>query len=158
MEKNNRGRLKKAENNGTLASYYKDYKGEYICRNCYNAILVNARSTFKEHATEWQRELKRNIDDNRLSISESISLLADIIYQRDVVEGNPPITKFSQLRSIVVDKDNRLDPFFNEIEAGACMEKKNDVERKEAKKTINLQFPEIARRNGEQRLLIKIFL
>ena len=58
-----------------MASYYKDYKGEYICRNCYNAILVNARSTFKEHATEWQRELKRNIDDNRLPISESISLL-----------------------------------------------------------------------------------
>ena len=67
--------LKKAEINGTLASYYKDYKGEYICRNCYNAILVNARSTFKEHATEWQRELKRNIDDHRLPISESISLL-----------------------------------------------------------------------------------
>ncbi len=29
----------------------------------------------EEHATEWQRELKRNIDDNRLPISESISLL-----------------------------------------------------------------------------------
>jgi len=32
---------------------------------------VNAQSTFKEHATEWQRELKRNIDDNRLPISEN---------------------------------------------------------------------------------------
>ena len=45
MEKNNGGRLKKAENNGTLASYYKDYKGQYICRNCYNTIVVNARRT-----------------------------------------------------------------------------------------------------------------
>ena len=50
-----------------------------------------------------------------------ISLLTDIIYQRDVVEGNPPITKFSQLRSIIVDKDNRLDSLFNEIEADACL-------------------------------------
>ena len=65
--------------------------------------------------------LKRNIDDNGLSISESISLLTDIIYQRDVVEGNLPIIKFSQLRSIIVDKDNWLDSFFNEIEADAFL-------------------------------------
>ena len=82
---------------------------------------MNARSTFKEHATEWQRRLKRNIDDNRLSISKSISLLTDIIYQRDVVEGNLPITKFSQLRSIIVDKYNQLDSFFDEIEIDTCM-------------------------------------
>ena len=47
----------------------------YICRNCYNTIVVNAQNTFKEHATELQRELKRNVNDNRLPISESISLL-----------------------------------------------------------------------------------
>lgn len=119
--------LKKAEINGTLASYYKDYKGEYICRNCYNAIVVNARDVFKEHSTGSQKRLKRNIDDNRLSISESISLLADIIYQRYVIEGNSPITKFSQLRSIIIDKDDRLNSFFDEIELGACIEEKNDI-------------------------------
>jgi len=33
---------------------------------------MDARSTFKEHATEWQRGLKWNIDDNRPPVSESI--------------------------------------------------------------------------------------
>jgi len=32
---------------------------------------MDVRSTFKEHATEWQRGLKWNIDDNR-PVSESI--------------------------------------------------------------------------------------
>jgi len=79
---------------------------------------MDARSTFKEHATEWQRGLKWNIGLLYLKV---FFLLIDIIYQRGVVEGSPPITKFSELRSIIVDKDNRLDSFFNEIEADACL-------------------------------------
>ena len=54
---------------------------------------MDARSTFKEHATEWQRGLKWNIGHLYLKV---FFLLIDIIYQRGVVEGNPPITKFSQ--------------------------------------------------------------
>ena len=42
----------KTEANGTLASYYKDHKDEHMCMNCYNAIVVNGRSAFKEHAAE----------------------------------------------------------------------------------------------------------
>jgi len=38
--------LLKAEANGTLALYYKDHKDEYMCMNCYNAIVVNGRSAF----------------------------------------------------------------------------------------------------------------
>ena len=41
-----------------------------------------------------------------------------------MVEGNSPIIKFSQLRSIIVDNDNRLDSLFNEIEADACLYEK----------------------------------
>lgn len=36
--------LLKAEVNGTLASYFKDHKDEYMCMNYYNAIVVNGRS------------------------------------------------------------------------------------------------------------------
>ena len=44
--------LEKAQINGILAFYYKDYKDQHICRNFYNAIAVDAQSTFKEHAIE----------------------------------------------------------------------------------------------------------
>ncbi|CAG8837917.1 30595_t:CDS:1, partial [Gigaspora margarita] len=51
--------LIKAEANRTLASYYRDYKDEYICMGCYNSIVVNAASSFKEHALNWDNRLKR---------------------------------------------------------------------------------------------------
>ena len=46
--------LNKAEANGTLASYYKSHKDEYMCMSCYNSIVVNKSSKFKEHAVEWR--------------------------------------------------------------------------------------------------------
>ena len=76
MEKKTETVLLKAEVNGTLALYFRDHKGEYMCINCYNAIGVNGRSIFKEHATEWGREM-----------SESIALLANIIYEGEVAEA-----------------------------------------------------------------------
>ncbi|KAF0333060.1 hypothetical protein F8M41_017136 [Gigaspora margarita] len=65
--------LIKAESNETLASYYRDHKDEYMCSNCYNMIVVNRMSAFKEHAIEWERGLKRHRKDNILSMPESIS-------------------------------------------------------------------------------------
>src|SRR5438128_6556485 len=108
--------LLKAEANGTLASYYKDHKDEYMCMNCYNAIVVNGRSAFKEHAAEWGRGLKRRRNyDETFFMSESIALLlANIIYEREVEEKNPPVFAFSQLRSIAEIKDERLRLFFDE--------------------------------------------
>ena len=44
--------LIKAEAKRTLASYYKDHKDEYMCMNCYNVIVVNRSSAFKEHVVE----------------------------------------------------------------------------------------------------------
>ena len=40
--------------------------------------------------------------------SESIALLANIIYEREVAEKNPSVFTFSQLRSIAEAKDERL--------------------------------------------------
>ena len=62
--------------------------------------------------------------------SESIALLANIIYEREVAEKNPSVFTFSQLRSIAEAKDERLIIFFDEIEESACMRKKNKEKRK----------------------------
>ncbi|CAG8761485.1 18271_t:CDS:2, partial [Gigaspora rosea] len=85
--------LNKAETNRTLASYYKDHKDEYICSNCYNVIVVNASSAFKELAVE------------------------------EVMGNDPPIVSFSKFRSVVESKNDRLSFFFNEIEAMAVWKK-----------------------------------
>src|SRR5438128_12249241 len=86
--------LSKAEANGTLASYYKDHKDEYMCMSCCNSIVVNGGSRFKEHAIEWQRPPKRRRNNNNLILSESIALLTDIIFKREIIEGRPPIFLF----------------------------------------------------------------
>ena len=114
MKKITENVLLKAEVNGTLASYFKDHKDEYMCMNCYNAIVVNGRSIFREHAAEWGRGMKRRRNDDSFSMSESIALLANIIYEREVAEENPPVFAFSQLRSIAEAKDERLRLFFDE--------------------------------------------
>ena len=44
--------------------------------------------------------------------SESIALLANIIYEREVAEKKPSVLTFSQLRSIAEAKDERLKKFF----------------------------------------------
>ena len=125
--------LLKAEANGTLASYYK-------CMNCYNAIMVNGRSAFKEHAAEWGRGLKRRRNyDETFFMSESIALLANIIYEREVEEKNPPVFAFSQLRSIAEIKDERLRLFFDEIKESACIRKKNKEARKELDRSLAYQ-------------------
>ena len=121
MEENNRNRINIAEANGTLASYYKSHKDEYMCMSCYNSIVVNKSSKFKEHAVEWERQLKRHRNDDSPSMSGSITLLANIIHERDVVENHPPIVAFSQLRSIAEAKDQRLSSFFDEIEEAASV-------------------------------------
>jgi hypothetical protein len=64
-------------------------------------------------------------------MSESIALLTNIIY-----ENNPPIVSFSQLRFIAED---RLSLFFNEIEEMACLERKNDIERKGLDRSLAYQ-------------------
>ncbi|KAF0395030.1 hypothetical protein F8M41_010321 [Gigaspora margarita] len=122
--------LDKAEINRTLALYYKDHKDEYMCSICYNAIVVNASSAFKEHAIEWERGLKRQREENNLSMSESIFLLTNIIYEREVMGNDPPIVSFSKFRSVAESKNDRLSFFFNEIEAMACFEKKMRLNKK----------------------------
>ena len=44
--------------------------------------------------------------------SDSIALLANIIYEREVAEKNPSVFTFFQLRSIAEAKDKRLKNFF----------------------------------------------
>ena len=70
--------------------------------------------------------MKRRRNDDSFSMSESIALLANIIYEREVAEENPPVFAFSQLRSIAEAKDERLRLFFDEIEGSACMRKKKE--------------------------------
>ncbi|CAG8762068.1 9749_t:CDS:2, partial [Gigaspora rosea] len=99
--------------NGTLALYYKDHKYEYMCLNCYNAIVVNGPSTYVEHAAEWAKGLKRRRNDN-ISMTESISLLTNIIFEKEVIGNDLPIVTFSQLKVIAIDKNDQLGFFFNE--------------------------------------------
>ncbi|CAG8528596.1 7621_t:CDS:2, partial [Gigaspora rosea] len=130
--------LTKAEANGTLASYYKDHKNEYMCLNCYNAIVVNGASAYVEHAAEWARGLKRRRNDN-ISISEFISLLTNIIFEREIIDNDLPIVTFSQLKLIAEDKNNQLSFFFNEIEEMACLEKKPEAERRALERSLAYQ-------------------
>ncbi|RIB21753.1 hypothetical protein C2G38_2175774 [Gigaspora rosea] len=100
--------LTKAQANGTLASYYKDHKDEYMCLNCYNSIVVNG-TTYIEHADEWARGSKRRRNDT-LSMAE-----------------------------IAEDKNDQLGFFFNEIEAMACLERKNEAERRALERSLTYQ-------------------
>ncbi|KAF0529176.1 hypothetical protein F8M41_012817 [Gigaspora margarita] len=129
--------LIKAEANGTLASYYRDHKDEYICIGCYNAIVVNAASSFKEHALNWDNGLKRR--RNSFSISESILLLTNFIFKREVLDGEPPVFSFSQLRSIAINKNNDLSFFFDQIEDIACLGKKTEAEKRELERSLAYQ-------------------
>jgi hypothetical protein len=131
--------LNKAEANGTLASYYKSHKDEYMCMSCYNSIVVNKSSKFKEHAVEWERRLKRRRNDDSLSMSGSIALLTNIIHERDVAGNHPPIVAFSQLRSIAEAKDRRLSSFFDDIEEAASVGGKNVNELKETNRSLAYQ-------------------
>ena len=131
--------LNKAEANETLALYYKVHKDEYMCMSCYNSIVVNSSSKFKEHAIEWQRPSKRRRHDNNLTLSESIVLLTEILFQREIIEGRPPIFSFSQFRSIIRDADERLGSFFDEIEAASCIEEKNEDEIKKTDQSLAYQ-------------------
>ncbi|CAG8653328.1 35410_t:CDS:2, partial [Racocetra persica] len=132
--------LSKAETNGTLALYYVDRKGKYMCINCYNGIVVNGSDIFKNHALEWERGLKKHRKNGNLSISESITLIANFIFQRNIVEGNQPFVEFLQLRYIIKEKDKQLILFFDEIEAGANVEKKSDDEKKELNQSLAYQL------------------
>ncbi|CAG8855846.1 3350_t:CDS:1, partial [Gigaspora margarita] len=129
--------LIKAEANGTLASYYRDHKDEYMCMSCYNAIVVNGANTFKEHAKEWEKGLKRRW--NSLSLCESISLLTNIIFEREILGGNLPIFSFSQLRSIAESKNGELSFFFDQIQEMACLERKTETEKKELERSLAYQ-------------------
>ncbi|RIB06454.1 hypothetical protein C2G38_2046776 [Gigaspora rosea] len=129
--------LIKAEANRTLASYYRDHKDEYICMGCYNAIVVNTASSFKEHALNWDNGLKRH--RNSFSISESISLLTNFIFEREVLDGEPPVFSFSQLRLIAVNKNNDLIFFFDQIEEMACLDKKTEAEKRELERSLAYQ-------------------
>ncbi|RIB26774.1 hypothetical protein C2G38_2029950 [Gigaspora rosea] len=138
MEKITDNVLTKAEANRTLASYYKDHKDEYMCLTCYNAIVVNGSSTYVEHAAKWASVLKRRRNDN-LSISESISLLTNIIFEREVIGNDPSIVTFSQLKLIAKDKNDQLSFFFNEIEEMACLGRKNEAERRALERSLAYQ-------------------
>ncbi|CAG8561670.1 24650_t:CDS:2 [Gigaspora rosea] len=63
-------------------------------------------------------------------MAESISLLTNIIFKREIIGNNPPIVTFSQLKLVAEDKNDQLGFFFNEIEAMACLERKNKAERR----------------------------
>jgi len=83
--------------------------------------------------------LKRRRNDETFFMSESIALFANIIYEREVVEENPPVFAFSQLRSIAEINDERLRLFFDEIEESACIRKKNKEARKELDRSLAYQ-------------------
>ncbi|CAG8852069.1 789_t:CDS:1, partial [Racocetra persica] len=83
--------------------------------------------------------LKKRRKNGNLSMSESITLMANFIFQRDVVEGNQPLVEFSKLRYIIEEKDKWLTLFFDEIEAGADMEKKSNDEKKELNRSLAYQ-------------------
>ncbi|CAG8789725.1 2395_t:CDS:1, partial [Racocetra persica] len=72
--------------------------------------------------------IKRHREDDSLSMSESISILTNIIVEREIIGNDPPIVSFFKLRSIAESKNGQLGFFFNEIEEMACLEKKNDAE------------------------------
>ncbi|CAG8827174.1 30498_t:CDS:2, partial [Racocetra persica] len=131
--------LSKAEANRTLASYYVDHKDEYMYLRCYNGIVVNGSDFFKNHALEWERSLKKCRKSDNLSMSESIKLLANIIFQRDVLGENSPIVDFLQLRAFVEKKSELLTPFFDEIEAAVGMENKNEDKRQELNRSLAYQ-------------------
>ncbi|RIB14848.1 hypothetical protein C2G38_2143860 [Gigaspora rosea] len=109
-----------------------------MCLTCYNAIVVNGSSTYVEHAAEWARVLKRHRNDN-LSMSESISLLINIIFEREVIGNDPPIVTFSQLKLIAEDKNDQLSFFFNEIEEIACLGRKNEAEQRALERSLAYQ-------------------
>ena len=129
--------LIKAEANRTLASYYKDHRDEYMCMNCYNAIVVNGSSAFKEHAIEWGKGLKRCHND--ISMRESVSLLTNIIFEREVLGENQPIVAFSQLRSFAENKNSKLSLFFDEVEEMADLRSKNEKGKKEIERSLAYQ-------------------
>ncbi|CAG8606293.1 31850_t:CDS:2 [Gigaspora margarita] len=104
---------------------------EYLCLNCYNVIVVNRASAYVEHAAEWSKGLKRCSNDN-LSMSKSISLLTNIIFEREIIvdcvniltkllynkeksKQKLVIYSFKQLQREIVAKDFRLSSFFNSI-------------------------------------------
>ena len=129
--------LTKAEANRTLASYYKDHKDEYMCMNCCNAIVVNGSSAFKEHAVEWRKVVKRR--HNNISMHENVSLLTNIIFEREVIGENPPIISFSQHRSFTENKNSQLSLFFDEVEEMADLRSKNEKEKKEIERSLEYQ-------------------
>ena len=98
-----------------------------MCLNCYNTIVVNGASTYVEHAAEWGG-LKRC--KNYLSMAKSISLLTNIIFEREVIGNDPPIATFSQLKVFAVDMNDQISFFFDEIEKIACLERKSEAERR----------------------------
>ncbi|CAG8596582.1 15342_t:CDS:2 [Racocetra persica] len=97
--------LIKTEANSTLASYYRDHKDEYMCFNCYNMIVVNRTDVFKKHAIEWERRLKRSREDNNFSIFESISILTNIIFER---ENQSMAISLWNLKDELVENNNNL--------------------------------------------------
>ena len=112
--------LIKAGANRILASHYKDHNDKYMCMNCYNAIVVNGSSAFKV--------VKRH--HNNISMHENVSLLTNIIFEREVIGENPPIISFSQLRSFTENKNSQLSLFFDEVEEMADLRSKNEREKR----------------------------
>ncbi|CAG8830452.1 25340_t:CDS:1, partial [Gigaspora margarita] len=109
-----------------------------MCSSCYNAIVVNGTSTFKEYAVEWERGLKRQRKDT-LSMSESISLLTNIIFEREILGNDPSIVSFSKLRSVAEGKNDQLNFFFDEIEVMACLRRKGDAEQRALDRSLAYQ-------------------
>ncbi|RIB16547.1 hypothetical protein C2G38_2189627 [Gigaspora rosea] len=73
-------------------------------------------------------------------MSESISVLTNIIFEQEIIGNDPPMVSFSQLRSITKSKTDQLSFFFNEIEAMACLERKSEAEQKELDRSLAYQY------------------
>ncbi|CAG8501710.1 10231_t:CDS:2, partial [Cetraspora pellucida] len=71
-----------------------------------------------KHVVEWERGIKRQRKDT-LSISESISLLTNIIFEREILGNDPSIISFSKLKSVAEGKNNQLNFLFDKIEVGS---------------------------------------
>ncbi|CAG8836862.1 8647_t:CDS:2, partial [Cetraspora pellucida] len=92
-----------------------------------------------KHVVEWERGIKRQRKDT-LSMSESISLLTNIIFKREILGNHPPIISFSKLRSVAEGKNNQLNFFFDEIEAMVCLRRKSYVEQKALDWSLAYQY------------------
>ncbi|CAG8761804.1 10016_t:CDS:1, partial [Gigaspora rosea] len=96
-------------------------------------------SAFKEHAIEWERGLKRHRKDDILSMSESISLLTNIIFEREIIGNDPPMVSFSKLKFVAESKNDQLSISLIKSKPWHVWIKKSKAKQKELDRSLSFQ-------------------